>query len=112
MSKYNTFHVFFTIFFKIKKSPHFDLSDNQPFPYQTEVNINQNQTYQSYLLRLWQVGRGVSAGPAWCASLENPHTGAVLKFSSLQRLFEFLTDQCGNDISSQGAPSEKGLPHG
>lgn len=43
--------------------------------------------YRSYLMRLWQV-QG-----AWRASLEDPHTGERLVFSTLERLFTFLSDQ-------------------
>ena len=78
-----------------------------------EVNISQNQSsYRSYLLRLWQVGKDLTPGEAWRASLENPHTGEILKFSSLERLFEFLADQCRNDVSLQGTSSVKEMPHG
>ncbi len=56
--------------------------------------IHPQQLYHSYLLRLWQVGSDVPAGQAWRASLENPHTGEILNFTSLERLFEFLEDQC------------------
>jgi len=78
-----------------------------------EVNISQKQSsYHSYLLRLWQVGKGLPPEEAWRASLENPHTGEILKFSSLERLFEFLADQCRNDVPLQGMPSEKGMLYG
>ncbi len=77
-----------------------------------EVNITQKQfSYLSYLLRLWQAGKGLPPEQVWRASLENPHTGEILNFTSLQRLFEFLTDQCRFDLSSQGTPSENGMPH-
>ncbi len=76
-----------------------------------EVNISQKQSsYHSYLLRLWQVENGFLPEQAWRASLENPHTGEILKFSSLENLFEFLADQCRND-PLQVTPLEKGLPH-
>ena len=77
-----------------------------------EVNISQKQSsYHSYLLRLWQAGKGLSSGVAWRASLENPHTGEVLNFTSLERLFEFLAGQCPDTVSSQGTPLENGMPH-
>ncbi len=47
--------------------------------------------YKSYLLRLWQAQ--TAGGMVWRASLEEPHTGTRLGFSSLQRLHEFLLDQ-------------------
>jgi hypothetical protein len=54
--------------------------------------IQKQQGYMSYLLRLWQI-QG-NQNPIWCASLENPHTGERLTFTSLPRLFAFLQDQC------------------
>lgn len=48
-------------------------------------------TYHSYLIRLWasdEQGKEV-----WRASLENPHTGERLGFTSLERMFAFLQDQ-------------------
>jgi len=46
--------------------------------------------YKSYLLRLWRTG---SPQPVWRASLEEPHTGQLLHFATLERLFAFLEDQ-------------------
>ncbi len=92
--------------FKIKKSHQLEIV-RQVLSLQMEVNISQNQSsYQSYLLRLWQVGNSFSPVEAWRASLENPHTGEILKFSSLENLFEFLADQCRNDVSSKSTLSE------
>jgi hypothetical protein len=66
--------------------------------------------YHSYLLRIWQTGGEMAARTAWRASLENPHTGEVLNFTSLEHLFEFLADQCNaeislNDLSAPPGPS-------
>ncbi len=88
------------------------MSDNQAFFIQMEVQINRKQPYQSYLLRLWQAEKNISTCGDWRASLENPHTGEILNFSSLERLFEFLADQCRNEASSQGMSSVKGALNG
>ncbi len=77
-----------------------------------EVPINRKQPYQSYLLRLWQIEKNTSTCGDWRASLENPHTGEVLNFSSLEHLFEFLADQCRNDIPLQGVLMQNGAPQG
>jgi hypothetical protein len=45
----------------------------------------------AYLVRLWPVRSGSQT--VWRASLENPHTGEILGFASLERLFAFLEDQ-------------------
>lgn len=53
--------------------------------------MSDQQRYKSYLLRLWQThSRG---GTVWRASLEDPHTGIRLGFSSIRRLHEFLLGQ-------------------
>lgn len=52
----------------------------------------QHQRYYSYLLRLWTSDS--EGTPVWRASLENPHTGERLTFTTLGRLFAFLEDQC------------------
>jgi hypothetical protein len=44
--------------------------------------------YYSYLLRLWQTNS--PQPPAWRASLEDPHTRAVINFSSIEGLCKFL----------------------
>jgi hypothetical protein len=62
---------------------------------------NKKSPYLSYLLRLWSTS---GARPAvWRASLENPHTGERLGFSTLERLFSFLQDQC-IEINEQEEP--------
>ena len=49
--------------------------------------------YFSYLLRLWRAReRGASA---WRASLQDPHTGERMGFSSLGELLAFLREQMG-----------------
>jgi hypothetical protein len=59
---------------------------------------SKQSAYCAYLLRLWLVES--NQAPVWCASLENPHTGERLNFTSLARLFAFLEDQCSH--ASQG----------
>jgi hypothetical protein len=47
--------------------------------------------YLSFLLRLW---RGEQNGEnGWRASLEDPHTGELRGFASLQLLWDFLCEQ-------------------
>jgi hypothetical protein len=53
--------------------------------------------YAAYLLRLWRETSG--EGSQWRASLQNPHTGERVGFSSLQGLFTFLEEE-----------TEEGLP--
>jgi len=49
----------------------------------------QNQsTYQSYLLRLWQVRQ--NGKTVWRASLESTRTGARENFADLKQAFDFL----------------------
>ncbi len=69
-----------------------------------ENAIHPQPPYHSYLLRLWQVGTEDTPGQVWRASLENPHTGEVLNFTSLGRLFEFLVDQCSSEPPPEGQP--------
>ncbi len=46
--------------------------------------------YVAYMLRLWQVAGGES--PVWRASLEEPRTGELRAFASLEALVAFLGD--------------------
>ena len=50
--------------------------------------MNVPPNYQAYLLRLWQAGDGDQ--PQWRASLEDPRSGEVKGFSSLEEMFEFI----------------------
>ncbi len=50
--------------------------------------MNVSPNYQAYLLRLWQAGDGDQ--PQWRASLEDPRSGEVKGFSSLEEMFEFI----------------------
>jgi hypothetical protein len=77
----------------------------------TEANIYRQQPYHSYLLRLWLARGGAPVEQTWWASLENPHTGDVLNFTSLDRLFEFLQDQCHTEVSPEGLPPDHGTTH-
>lgn len=45
-------------------------------------------TYQSFLLKLWLVKQ--NGRLLWLASLEDPHTGQQINFSSLEDLFIFF----------------------
>ena len=56
--------------------------------------------YLSYLLRLRRVSgqRGSRTGAkraVWRASLEDPHTGELHNFASLEEVFDFLRVQMG-----------------
>ena len=55
---------------------------------------NKTRHYRSYLLRIWFVEN--ERPPSWRASLEDPHTGEHVTFTSLSRLFSFLEDQCSS----------------
>lgn len=55
------------------------------------ATMTTEHTYHAYLIRLWAAHENGKV--VWRASLENPHTGERLTFTSLQRLFAFLQDQ-------------------
>jgi hypothetical protein len=60
----------------------------------------QQPGYLSYLLRLWRVSdqQGSEASServAWRASLEDPRTGELHKFASLEEVFDFLRAHMG-----------------
>jgi hypothetical protein len=44
--------------------------------------------YAAYMLRLWQVGEGERA--PWRASLEDPHTGELLAFASMESFLTYI----------------------
>lgn len=56
--------------------------------------INSDRWYLAYLLRLWRVKQNGNYG--WRASLENPHTGELRGFASLELLRDFLCEQIKN----------------
>jgi hypothetical protein len=51
----------------------------------------------SYLLRLWQTES--EGHMVWRASLESPQTGERRGFPTLDALFAFLRQQCGEERS-------------
>ena len=58
----------------------------------TRVAVSdEQQSYLSYLLRLWQ--EPVTRPAAWRASLQNPQTGELLGFADTAQLFAFLEQQ-------------------
>jgi hypothetical protein len=59
--------------------------------------------YLSYLLRLWQSGKGREA--TWRASLESSATGERQGFASLKDLFAFLEIQA-DSMASQTFETE------
>jgi hypothetical protein len=57
--------------------------------------------YLSYLLRLWQVGKGENT--QFRASLESPYTGQRQGFANLADLFTFLEKEVSQAV--QGRPA-------
>ena len=53
----------------------------------------ERRRYMSYLLRLWQAGRGTEV--VWRASLQSPHAAQPVAFPTLEALFTFLRRQTG-----------------
>jgi hypothetical protein len=52
----------------------------------------EDHDYQAYMLRIW---RTTYQGQwQWHASLESPHTGERVSFTSLEQLFAFLKERC------------------
>jgi hypothetical protein len=68
----------------------------------------EQQSYISYLLRLWQTKRGGEW--VWRASLESPYTDERRSFASLTDLFAFLEQETGHRVRDQATPKadEKG----
>ena len=62
----------------------------------------EQESYLSYLLRLWQTESGGEG--IWRASLENPHTGERKGFASLKDLFTFLEQETGYTPRGQRTP--------
>jgi hypothetical protein len=56
-----------------------------------EYSLVKPKEYLSFLLRLWRVKQNDENG--WRASLENPHTGEVRGFASLEALWNFLREE-------------------
>ena len=70
--------------------------------------MSNHREYRSYLLRLYQASRAGKV--VWRASLEDPHTGVRLGFSSIGRLHEFLLDQTDDAQSQVDTCSAEGVP--
>jgi hypothetical protein len=69
--------------------------------------------YFSYLLRLWRDNDAYtdveSTPEPWRGSLENPHTGQRLGFSSLEVLFQYLREETDAGLASpKPEPASKG----
>jgi len=60
------------------------------------------ETYQSYLLRLWQVRE--RQGVTWRASLESVRTRQRTMLSGLEALFEYLRAETGVEAISDLGP--------
>lgn len=59
-----------------------------------DYSLVKTKVYLSFLLRLWRVKQSNENG--WRASLEDPHTGEVRGFASLELLWDFLREQTQN----------------
>ncbi len=46
----------------------------------------EHEEYRAYLLRIWRDNEQSS----WRASLEDPHSEHLMRFSTMQQLFQFL----------------------
>lgn len=44
--------------------------------------------YHAYLLRVWRDDLFTT----WRASLEDPHTGQIISFATIERLYDFLDE--------------------
>ncbi len=64
----------------------------------------QSEDYLAYLLRLWRV-RDVDESQ-WRASLEDAETGERRGFANIERLCEFLQQQC---VDANDKPSTTGI---
>lgn len=60
--------------------------------------------YVSYLLRMWQESE---KGAVWRASLQNPHTGDLVCFATLDDLFDFLGGEVGLEPAADKVQSEE-----
>jgi hypothetical protein len=61
-------------------------------------------TYLSFLLRLWQVGRGEEG--VWRMMLESPQTRELWTFSSLEALTAFLQAR----MEKSAPPDDQSVP--
>lgn len=55
------------------------------------MNAQKQQSYHSYLLRLWEEESG--GHPQWRATLESAQSGEIYRFASLETLLAFLRRQ-------------------
>ena len=58
------------------------------------TETSKQKDYVSYMLRMWCEGGDAGAGPSteapWRASLQSPRSGEMVRFASLEDLFDFL----------------------
>jgi len=75
-------------------------------PIQKWFQMMENQTtkYHAYLLRYWQEGEATS----WRATLEDPHNGEIIGFSTLQHLCAFLEKHTNGKPSKQDQTNSNG----
>jgi hypothetical protein len=82
---------------------------SRTYCFHTEAMTKEQPDYLSYLLRLRRVsGQEVT----WRASLEDPHTGELHNFASLEEAVDFLQAQMGvesepatNPVGRKGHPA-------
>lgn len=74
---------------------------------QGQEEIAEPREYAAYLLRLWREKSSQTAG--WRASLQDPHSGERVSFSSVERLFDFLRRETGSrpELHESTAGSDK-----
>jgi len=68
----------------------------------------EGRRYISYLLRLWQTQS--DEGLAWRASLESPHSGERVGFTSLADLCAFLEREMRVNEQGKASPPESCAP--
>jgi hypothetical protein len=60
--------------------------------------------YHAYMLRLWRADENGK----WHATLQDPHTGQLLRFDSVESVFVYLQTTLGETVSQE--PSVPWLP--
>jgi hypothetical protein len=57
------------------------------------------QSYHAYLLRFWRE----HGSESWRATLEDPHSGEMIGFASMQQLFAYLDEKSASQIEKDKA---------
>lgn len=53
------------------------------------MKVTAQPHYHAYLLRIWRD----DAAASWHASAQNPHTGQIYHFATVEQLLQFLKEQ-------------------